>query len=196
MNAKEFGEYLKGLRREKKLTIRQLDLYSGVSNSYISQMERGARGIPSPDILKKLAKPLGVSYEELMAKAGYFDSGESLFEDLLFKAYKFFFRYIQDNEYSKNLLKHYQDHGHSEEHINTVKQIIELKNIEEFYINMDFANKVGLLHDCLDMLLEEDGSTPKNEAAVNKRISDKYNNLPGKKREVVDNMIDMLYSDQ
>lgn len=73
MNAKEFGEYLKTLRKEKKLTIRQLDLYSGVSNSYISQMERGARGIPSPDILEKLAKPLGVEYGELMKVAGYID---------------------------------------------------------------------------------------------------------------------------
>lgn len=71
MNAIEFGLYLKGLRKGKKLTIRQLDLYSGVSNSYISQMERGARGIPSPDILKKLSKPLGVEYEEIMRVAGY-----------------------------------------------------------------------------------------------------------------------------
>lgn len=71
MKAEEFGEYLKSLRKKRKLTIRQLDTYSGVSNSYISQMERGERGVPSPDILRKLAKPLNVDYEELMMRAGH-----------------------------------------------------------------------------------------------------------------------------
>jgi transcriptional regulator with XRE-family HTH domain len=71
LEAKEFGVFLKEKRLEKKLTIRQLELYSGVSNAYISQMERGLKGIPSPDILQKLSKPIGVSYEELMEKAGY-----------------------------------------------------------------------------------------------------------------------------
>lgn len=57
------------------MTIRQLDLYSGVSNSYISQVERGERSIPSPEILEKLSKPLGVDYEELMKRAGYLKKG-------------------------------------------------------------------------------------------------------------------------
>jgi transcriptional regulator with XRE-family HTH domain len=78
LEAKEFGEYLKGLRLKKKLTIRQLDTYSGVSNSYISQMERGQRGVPKPDILQKLSKPLGVPYEDLMENAGYLNKGELL----------------------------------------------------------------------------------------------------------------------
>ena len=56
------------------MTIRQLELYSGVSNSYLSQLENGKRGIPSPIIIKKLHKPLGISYEELMEKAGYLNS--------------------------------------------------------------------------------------------------------------------------
>lgn len=73
MNNVEFGNYLREKRKEKKLTIRQLDTYSGVSHSYISQVERGNRGIPSPDVLKKLSKPLGVDYEELMVKAGHID---------------------------------------------------------------------------------------------------------------------------
>lgn len=76
MEAVDFGSYLKGLRKGKKLTIRQLDLYSGVSHSYISQMERGSRGIPSPDILQKLSKPLGIEYEELMKKAGYIEENK------------------------------------------------------------------------------------------------------------------------
>lgn len=76
MEAKEFGEYLKEKRTEKKLTIRQLELRSGVSNAYISQMERGIKDIPSPDILKKLSTALGVTYEDLMEKAGYLNKNE------------------------------------------------------------------------------------------------------------------------
>ncbi|ONK21193.1 immunity repressor protein [Bacillus sp. VT-16-64] len=73
MKAKEFGEYIRKIRKNKKMTIRQLELYSGVSNSYLSQLENGKRGIPSADIIKKLAPPLGVSQTELMIKAGYID---------------------------------------------------------------------------------------------------------------------------
>lgn len=71
MESIDFGKYLKSLRKGKKLTVRQLDLYSGVSHSYISQMEAGKRGIPTPDILNKLSKPLGVEYGDLMKVAGY-----------------------------------------------------------------------------------------------------------------------------
>lgn len=71
MEAKEFGSYLRSLRKNKGLTIRQLELYSGVSNAYLSQIENGKRDIPSPEILQKISKPLGVEYEELMQRAGY-----------------------------------------------------------------------------------------------------------------------------
>lgn len=73
MDASEFGKYLRGLRKSKKMTIRQLELYAGVSNAYLSHIENGKRGIPSPDILKKLSTPLGVDYDELMEKAGYIE---------------------------------------------------------------------------------------------------------------------------
>src|SRR5690625_3419220 len=55
------------------MTIRQLELYSGVSNSYLSQIENGNRGIPSPEIIKKLSKGLKIDYEDMMIKAGYFE---------------------------------------------------------------------------------------------------------------------------
>lgn len=70
------------------MTIRQLELYSGVSNAYISQIERGERGIPSPDILKKLSKPLNIEYSELMKKAGYLDEMREINEDYEFDAIK------------------------------------------------------------------------------------------------------------
>lgn len=71
MQAEEFGKYIRRLRNRRGLTTRQLELYSGVSNSYISLLENGKRGIPSPNILKQLHRHLGVSYEEIMEKAGY-----------------------------------------------------------------------------------------------------------------------------
>ncbi|MFJ5716591.1 transcriptional repressor LexA [Neobacillus sp. NPDC093127] len=70
-NPKEFGSYIKALRTEKGLSIRQLRDKTGVSNAYFSHLENGKRGIPSPEILMKIHEPLGVSYDELMEKAGY-----------------------------------------------------------------------------------------------------------------------------
>jgi SOS regulatory protein LexA len=68
---KEFGLYLRQLRTSKKLSMKNLEDLSGVSNAYISNIENGKRGIPSPDVLKKLSGPLDVSYDELMEKAGH-----------------------------------------------------------------------------------------------------------------------------
>jgi transcriptional regulator with XRE-family HTH domain len=76
LEAVEFGHYLKSLRKDKGLTIRQVELYSGVSNAYLSQLENGKRGIPSPEILRKLSDCLDVPYEELMKNAGYLDDGQ------------------------------------------------------------------------------------------------------------------------
>jgi len=70
MQAKEFGEYLRQSRKKRGLTIRQVETYSGVSNSYLSQIENGKRGIPSAKTLKKLAPVLKESYEELMRISG------------------------------------------------------------------------------------------------------------------------------
>lgn len=73
----EFGRYLKSLRKSiKNMSLRNVQMKTGVSNSYISQVERGVRGIPSPDILRKLAPVYKVSYEELMVDAGYWQRAE------------------------------------------------------------------------------------------------------------------------
>jgi Helix-turn-helix len=69
----QFGEFLKIKRRAKKMSIRQLALYAGCSNSYLSLLERGAAGQrgPTPAFLRRLVEPLGVPYEVLMDAAGY-----------------------------------------------------------------------------------------------------------------------------
>jgi len=66
-----FGKYIKDLRVACNLKQRQVEKLCGVSNSYLSQLENGQRGIPSPDILKKLAPVLKITYEELLVAAGY-----------------------------------------------------------------------------------------------------------------------------
>jgi len=72
------GEFIKKLREERKLSINQLALYSGVSAAHISRIERGLRD-PSPEILKKISQALKVPYEDLMKIAGYLDQeGNSL----------------------------------------------------------------------------------------------------------------------
>ncbi|NBI05795.1 helix-turn-helix domain-containing protein [Senegalia massiliensis] len=81
MDQKEFGQYLKSLRKDKKLTIRQVELYANVSNSYLSMIENGKRDIPSPEILQKLSKVYDIDYNTLMKKAGYVDSDTSKYED-------------------------------------------------------------------------------------------------------------------
>lgn len=67
------GEYLANLRSARKFTLRDVEeaSNSAVSNAYLSQLEHGRIKKPSPWILKSLADLYGVSYESLMAKAGY-----------------------------------------------------------------------------------------------------------------------------
>lgn len=73
----KFSEYITKKRNERELSIRQLALYSGVSPGYISQIENENRGIPSPDILKKLSNGLKVPYDEMLDIAGYRDEPDS-----------------------------------------------------------------------------------------------------------------------
>ncbi|CAN7403562.1 helix-turn-helix domain-containing protein [Paenibacillus sp. LjRoot56] len=65
------------MRKMKGFTIRELADRSGVSAAYISQLENGNRGIPSPDVLMKLSEGLNTSYSELMDIAGYLESSQA-----------------------------------------------------------------------------------------------------------------------
>lgn len=70
----EFNVYLRRLRIENELTLSQLAMDSGVSQGYLSQIESRKRGVPSPDVLKKLCDPLNVSRVEIMQAAGYIET--------------------------------------------------------------------------------------------------------------------------
>ncbi|MER7827166.1 MULTISPECIES: helix-turn-helix domain-containing protein [unclassified Streptomyces] len=72
LNVGNLGEYLREQRRQAQLSLRQLAEQAGVSNPYLSQIERGLRK-PSADILQQLAKALRISAETLYVQAGILD---------------------------------------------------------------------------------------------------------------------------
>ncbi|GGF51520.1 transcriptional regulator [Marmoricola endophyticus] len=63
------GEYLREQRTGAQLSLRQLAAQAGVSNPYLSQIERGLRR-PSAEVLQQLAKALRISAESLYLHAG------------------------------------------------------------------------------------------------------------------------------
>lgn len=77
MNEKQFGEFLKQKRKEKSLTTTQLAELSGLSQSYISNVENGRRTKPKPETIYKFAEALGLDYSDLMVKAGYINEEQA-----------------------------------------------------------------------------------------------------------------------
>lgn len=65
------GQFLKRARKQKSLTLRDVQDRIGISNAYLSQLENNKILCPSPSILDKLSKCYDVSYELLMKLAGY-----------------------------------------------------------------------------------------------------------------------------
>jgi transcriptional regulator with XRE-family HTH domain len=85
-----FGPYMRQLRKSQGLTLKQVETQAKVSNAYISQIERGLRNPPHPDILKRLAKAYDVQHRELLIAAGYLeeDSAEIAKRREIEKAYE------------------------------------------------------------------------------------------------------------
>jgi len=69
------GEFIAGQRQAAQLSLRQLAEQTGISNPYLSQIERGLRK-PSAEVLQQLAKALRVSAETLYVRAGILDPAE------------------------------------------------------------------------------------------------------------------------
>jgi transcriptional regulator with XRE-family HTH domain len=66
---KSIGDYIRTQREQARISMRQLAQAAGVSNPYLSQIERGLRK-PSADILQQIAKGLRISAEALYVQAG------------------------------------------------------------------------------------------------------------------------------
>ena len=70
------GEYIREQRTRAKISLRQLADVSGISNPYLSQIERGLRK-PSAEILQQIAKGLRISAEALYVQAGILEDREA-----------------------------------------------------------------------------------------------------------------------
>ncbi|MFQ1629796.1 helix-turn-helix domain-containing protein [Mycobacterium tuberculosis] len=74
--ASDIGSFIRSQRETAHVSMRQLAERSGVSNPYLSQVERGLRK-PSADVLSQIAKALRVSAEVLYVRAGILEPSET-----------------------------------------------------------------------------------------------------------------------
>ena len=73
MKLAELGSFIRDQRRAARLSLRKLSDQAGISNPYLSQIERGLRK-PSAEILQAIAKALQISAETLYERAGLLDA--------------------------------------------------------------------------------------------------------------------------
>ena len=79
----ELGSFIRDQRRMARLSLRKLSELAGISNPYLSQIERGLRK-PSAEILQSIARGLRISAETLYVRAGILDAspdGERITND-------------------------------------------------------------------------------------------------------------------
>lgn len=74
--AQDIGTFIRAQREAAQVSVRQLAEKAGVSNPYLSQIERGLRK-PSADVLNQIAKALRVSAEVLYVRAGILEPSET-----------------------------------------------------------------------------------------------------------------------
>jgi transcriptional regulator with XRE-family HTH domain len=72
---RHLGDYIREQRNDSNVSLRQLAKLAGVSNPYLSQIERGLRK-PSAEILQQIAKALRISAEALYIQAGILEQRE------------------------------------------------------------------------------------------------------------------------
>lgn len=70
----ELGEFIRQQRQRANLSLRRLADVAGISNPYLSQIERGIRR-PSAQILKQLSRALSISAETMYSRAGLIEDG-------------------------------------------------------------------------------------------------------------------------
>ena len=76
---RDLGEFIREQRNSARLSLRRLSEQAGISNPYLSQIERGLRK-PSAEILQQIAKALRISAETLYVRAGILEERD--LEDL------------------------------------------------------------------------------------------------------------------
>ena len=76
IDVRHLGEFIREQRETAKISVRELAKSAGVSNPYLSQIERGLRK-PSAEILQQIAKGLRISAEALYVQAGILDQRDA-----------------------------------------------------------------------------------------------------------------------
>ena len=82
---RDLGEFIREQRQVGRISLRKLSEMAGISNPYLSQIERGLRK-PSAEILQQIARALEISSETLYVRAGFLeerDAEEDLVGDIL-----------------------------------------------------------------------------------------------------------------
>jgi len=74
--AQDIGSFIRSQREAAEVSVRQLAERAGVSNPYLSQIERGLRN-PSAEVLSQIAKALRLSAEVLYVRAGILEPGQA-----------------------------------------------------------------------------------------------------------------------
>ncbi len=77
----DLGHFIRDQRRNARLSLRKMSQMAGISNPYLSQIERGLRR-PSAEILQAIAKALRISAETLYIKAGILDERDDATVDV------------------------------------------------------------------------------------------------------------------
>lgn len=73
---RDLGDFIREQRLAAQISVRALAAKAGVSNPYLSQVERGLRR-PSAEILAQIARGLSISVETMLAKAGILEAAEA-----------------------------------------------------------------------------------------------------------------------
>jgi transcriptional regulator with XRE-family HTH domain len=73
---RDLGEFIRDQRRTARLSLRKLSELAGISNPYLSQIERGLRK-PSAEILQSIARALRISAETLYVRAGILEARDT-----------------------------------------------------------------------------------------------------------------------
>jgi transcriptional regulator with XRE-family HTH domain len=107
---RDLGEFIREQRSSSRLSLRRLSELAGISNPYLSQIERGLRK-PSAEILQQIAKALRISAETLYVRAGILeerDVEQDLEGEILRDAYL-------TEDQKQTLIKVYQSFRHENE---------------------------------------------------------------------------------
>ncbi len=78
----DFAAYIRQLRQKLRLSLREVSQKTGISYSYLTQIEHGRRNPPGPEFMKRLAPIYQVSVGDLLRAAGHLEeSSESILSD-------------------------------------------------------------------------------------------------------------------